>query len=141
MKMKRSEIASMLLAGIMLLSILSYPLVMWFAPKENREEKEIEYLKRGITIISVYYNQEKQYSSEMQNIINFVRLMPEKYVTALGEMQIVIKEINNNEEKIVMKSYNGERIIEKGNLTKENIIKNICEILVYSSFECINITS
>ncbi|MEM5826282.1 MAG: hypothetical protein QXJ20_00565 [Candidatus Aenigmatarchaeota archaeon] len=139
--MKRIVVASMLLAGIMLVSILSFPLVMLFGPRENREEEDIEYLKRGITIVSFYYNQKKQYSGDMENIISFVRAMPEKYVTALGEIQIVIKEINSDEEKIVMKSYNGERIIEKDNLTKENIIKNICEILVYSSLECINTTS
>ncbi|MBU5678473.1 MAG: hypothetical protein QXJ96_00740 [Candidatus Aenigmatarchaeota archaeon] len=141
MKMKRSVIASMLLAGIMLLSILSYPLVMWFAPRENREEEEIEYLRRGITIISIYYNSNNQYGSEMQNIIDFVKTIPEKYTTNFGEIQVVVKERNSSEEKIVMKSYNGERVIDKDSLTRENIIKNLCEILVYSSLECINVTS
>lgn len=139
MKVKKSLIASIIITVTMLLSILSFPLVMWFSPRENEEDKSIEYLKRGITIIYVYYNK-NQNTDEIQNILSFVESLPEKYTTTLGEIQIVVEEINSDEEKIVMKSYNGERIIEKENLNKESIIKNLCEILVYSSLECINIT-
>lgn len=133
MKMKKSTIASIIITAIMLLSILPYP-------RKSEDNKNIEYINKGITIISIYYNKDMP-TSEMQNIINFVRTMPNKYKTTFGEIQIVIEEINSTNEKIVMNSINGERIIEKENLTKENIEKNICEILFYSSPYCINITS
>ena len=137
MKIEKRRLAALALSLIMATSIfVLYNQARWLNTKENEiSENREKYISAGITIISLYYNPINE--KKNKEIIDFVKTLPEKYTTPLGEIQIIVEELQSSEEKIIITSYKGERTLSFEEATKENIIKNLCEILTYSSLECV----
>lgn len=138
-----TALISLLIMGIMFISVLSYAFLNVFGQqksssastitgvvmKENLTyETRYSYMQQGITFLEVHYD-------SFTDIMSLEDL-PNQYKTPLNEAQLVIIEIEDNERQYsLIQSINGEEEINSTNINE--ITTNLCNFLAYPPVECV----
>jgi hypothetical protein len=133
---------SLLIKGIMLISVLSYAFlnvfdsgnkkgvaqITGFVMKENlSSEARQQYLQQGMTFLELHYD----YLTDLASIEDF----PNQFMTPFNEIQLIIIEIQDTDRQFaVVQSLNGEEEINSTDIN--DIAKSLCNMLMYPPVEC-----
>ena len=134
MKKEKRQFISLFMIFLFIGSTIAYGFMSRFRQEETRsmkipetniieyeltEEQETYLIRRGITIVKFYHTEGcikcLEWKNELENIATKV------------PGQLVLEEINSNENRIEMFSFRGSATLT--NPTKEEILKNVCNIL------------
>jgi hypothetical protein len=134
MKKERKKFISLFMIFLFIGSTIAYGFMRGFRREETQstnlpktniieyeltEEQETYLIQRGVTIVKFYHSEGcikcLEWKNELENIANKV------------PRQLLLEEINSDENRIEMFSLRGS--VTLTNPTKEEILKNVCNIL------------
>lgn len=138
-----TALISLLIMGIMFISVLSYAFLNVFGEQEQNTATEItgvvmkenlsyetrySYMQQGMTFLEVHYD----YFTDLVSIED----LPNQFKTPLNEIQLIVIEIEDNERQYtIVQGINGEEEINSTDIN--SIARSLCSVLTYPPVECV----
>ena len=129
--MDREKLA-MLLIVMTTLSSFGYAFFYASGDRSVDEDEVTSYLRKGFTVLIARTNDE-----ELKGLIE---KLPESFTTNLNEVQVIVRleKAENNESVVTIRSLLGN--VTLVNPSKEELINQLCSLLVYKPIACLNLT-